>query len=359
MFERNRTPLDRLDPRRVCIIKPSALGDIVHALPVLSALRQQFPVAEISWVVNRSYELLLKGHPDLTETLPFDRGGKGKGLFARLLGFRHFLGELRRREFDLVLDLQGLFRSGVMCAATRATRRVGLHSSREGASWFYTDILDGPGRKSGHAVDRYWSAVSAFGAGSQRAVFRFPAFEREHAWARETLAACPRPWLMTAVGSRWETKRWWPAHFNELLKRAQANFGGTIVFVGGSEDLADSVEAARSVPGPTLMMPGGTTLPQLAALLSQADVMIANDTGPLHLAVALGRPVVAPYTCTRAVLTGPFGQLHRAVETTVPCAGSLLKRCPKMICMDELTPGRLWPVLREVLLRWECNSRSA
>ena len=87
--------------------------------------------------------------------------------------------------------------------------------------------------------------------------------------------------------------------------------------------------------------------------------MVGNDTGPLHVAVALGRPVVAPYTCTKAALTGPYGQTRAAVETGVWCAGSYRKRCDRMECMAELTPDRLWPTLREVANAWYNTSRSA
>jgi lipopolysaccharide heptosyltransferase I len=358
MLNRKRVPLDQLDPRRICIIKPSALGDIVHALPVLTGLRRRFPRAAITWAVNRAYEPLIAGHPDLNETLPFDRGSLKRGWWAGLQAFRHFLRELRQRHFDLVLDLQGLLRSGVMTWTTGAKRRLGLQSAREGASLFYTDVVEQTGREDAHAADRYWRAAAALGAKETDRAARFPAFEPEQAWAAQMLAELPRPWIIAAVGARWLTKRWPTAYFGELLKRAQDAFGGMVLFVGGPEDTAASIEAARHLSRP-LILTGSTTLPQLAALLSRADVMAANDTGPLHLACALGRPVVAPYTCTKAAWTGPFGQMDRAVETRVWCAGSLLKRCPRLECMAELTPDRLWPILREVLQQWEQTRRSA
>jgi heptosyltransferase I len=360
MLKRHRPPLTELQASRICIIKPSALGDIVHALPVLTGLRRRYPDAWISWVVNRSYEPLLQGHPDLNETIPFDRGvAKRQGWWKALLSFRRFLVELRWRRFDLVLDLQGLLKSGLMTWATRAPRRIGLSSAREGASWCCTDIVGGTGRLDAHAVDRYWEAARALGAKEEDRVFRLPPFHAAQAMAEETLRDFPRPWMMCAVGSRWETKRWPPSFFGELLRRAQEMSGGTVVFVGGGEDTPASIEAARSLSGPLLILTGQTTFPQLAATLSRADVMVANDTGPLHLACALGRPVVAPYTCTRAALTGPYGQRDRAIETNVWCAGSLVKQCPRMECMAELTPDRLWPTLQEVLQRWQSNSLSA
>src|SRR5262249_19879968 len=122
--------------RNIAIIKPSALGDIVHSLPVLSALRRRYPDARIIWVLNRAYEPLLLGHPLLNATLTFDRGVAKAGAVEAISTYGGFLAELRRQRFDLVLDLQGLLRSGIMCLATGARRRVGLSSSREGARWF-------------------------------------------------------------------------------------------------------------------------------------------------------------------------------------------------------------------------------
>ena len=111
--------------------------------------------------------------------------------------------------------------------------------------------------------------------------------------------------------------------------------------------------------GPAKDFTGKTTLPRLAALLAAADVMIANDTGPLHLAAAVGTPCVAPYTCTRVAKHGPYGFLGGGVETSVPCGGSYLKTCDKLICMPDLTPDRLWGRLAEVLETWARSYRSA
>jgi ADP-heptose:LPS heptosyltransferase len=182
-----------------------------------------------------------------------------------------------------------------------------------------------------------------------------PIREDARAWAGETLREYPRPWLLLGVASRWPTKRWPPEHFAALTRRAQERFGGTAVFVGGHDEVNLSQQTAARLTGPALDLTGRTDLPRLAALLGRADVMLANDTGPLHLAVALGRPVVAPFTCTRVRLNGPFGQDEHAVESTVWCQGSYLKKCSRLECMAELTPERLWPVLERELLTWQRN----
>jgi lipopolysaccharide heptosyltransferase I len=351
--------LEGVEARRVAIIKPSALGDIVHSLPVLTALRARFPRATITWVVNRAFEPLLTGHPDLTDTLPFDRGAL-KGVRGAVAATLAVASELRRRRFDLVIDMQGLLRSGVMAWLTGAPRRVGFSSAREGSRYAYTHRVKSPGRKEAHAVDRMWAVAEAFGVGHLPKQFRVPLRAEEVEAAARDLSALPRPVVAVAVGAKWLTKRWPTAHFAELLRRAQSHIGGSAVFVGTGEDTAASQDVIANLRGPALDLTGKTSLPRLAAVLSLADVMLANDTGPLHLGAALGRPCVAPYLCTKVVLHGPYTPAAGCAETSVPCAGSYLKNCGNMVCMAELTPDRLWPKLAEALDSWQRkNSRSA
>jgi len=201
--------------------------------------------------------------------------------------------------------------------------------------------------------------AEAFGVGGAEKCFRLSIAADARRWADDLLSALPRPWLGVGVGARWLTKRWPPEHFGALLREAQQQFGGTALFVGAADEGALADTTAHLLAGPVRQLAGRTSLPQLAALLSRVDVMVSNDTGPLHLAVALGRPVVAPYTCTQVRQNGPYGQSHRAVETTVWCHGSYRKKCDRLECMTELTPARLWPILREILGTWQSRSLSA
>jgi len=359
MAFRSRTPLHEINPRRIALLKPSALGDIIHSLPVLTALRRRFPQARLTWIVNSGYRSLLEGHPDLDDVLPFERGAVRKGWDKALLAYGRFLAQLRRRRFDLVVDLQGLLRSGLMAAASGAERRVGSSTAREGAGWFYTDVVQVPDLDQGHAVERYWRVAEALGAGEGEPRFRVHVSEAARVWADGMLRPWPRPWLTLGVGSRWQTKRWLPEHFAALAGRARDAFGGTIFLVGGGDETPLARAVKKQLPGSAHDLTGQTSLPQLAALLARSDLMIANDTGPLHLAAALGRPVVAPYTCTKVQLTGPYRAVGGAVETRVWCGGSYLKRCGRMECMAELTPERLWPLVDEVLQTWSSRSHSA
>ncbi len=339
-------------PQRIAIIKPSALGDIAHSLPVLSALRQRYPAAHIAWIVNHVYAPILEQHPDLNEVVRFDRGAVRKNWLKGGVDFARFLNHLRNQRFDLAIDLQGLLRTGLMTIATGAPVRIGLASAREGASLTYTHRVDDRTNVR-HAVDRYWRVIEALGDAPANKTFHVPIQDDARTWANGQLQALPRPWLAIGVGSRWLTKRWPPGHFAALATRAQVRYGGTAIFVGTPDEGELAEQAASFVVGPKLQLAGKTTLPQLVALLGACDVMLANDTGPLHLAVALGRPVVAPYTCTLIERTGPYAQADRAVATSVVCKGSYLKMCPHMKCMADLTPERLWPVLETILQSWQ------
>ena len=347
-----RATLQTLRPRRVCVIKPSSLGDVVHAFPLLACLRRHWPDARISWVVNRGLRSLLDGHPDLDEVIPFDRD-RVRFRPGAIGAVGRFVADLRAREFDVAVDLQGLLRSGLMTAATGAPTRVGLASAREGATLFYNYKVDAGGADV-HAVDRLLRVGAAFGADveyPEPAVAFAPA---DLDWARSQLAGLPRPWVALNVGARWLTKRWPPGHFAAVARRARAEMGAGLVLVGAPEDrpLVDELRAALG-DGPDGIPPldlcGRTTLPQLAALASELDLFVSNDTGPLHLAAAAGAPCVGVYTCTSPERTGPHGPRSVAVRSCVACAPSFRKACPTMHCMAELTPARVYAAVRSHL----------
>lgn len=338
-------------PHRIALIKPSALGDVIHALPVLSGLRQLYPQAEIAWVVHAAYADLLDGHPHLAEVIRFDRGGLKKGWRRALAALNSLRQQLRRRPFDLAIDLQGLFRSGVMAWLTGAPVRIGLAEAREGADWFVTHRLpELPGTP--HAVDRYWRVIEALGGGAWPKRFLLPRRPEAEAWAEQQLVRLPRPLIFINLGTRWETKRWPVRHFVGLARRLAHRHGGSVLLVGGPGEEPLGVEFRREWGAAVTDFIGRTSLPQLVSLFARADLALSNDSGPMHLAAALGRPVVAPFTCTDPRRHGPYGQLQHTACTAVACAASYLKQCPHLSCMTELTPDRLAPLAEGILESW-------
>ena len=236
------------DFRRILIIKPSSFGDVIHAMPVLHGLRSRFPKARISWLVANSCAGLLEGHPDLDEVIRFDR--KRYGRIGRNLGptieFVRFLGALRSRRFDLVLDLQGLFRSGFMTLATGACERLGFANAREFAPLFYTRRIAVKDMDM-HAVDRNYLFARTLGFGDLPVAFNMPVRAEAARAVVEVLAghgiAPGQPYAVMGPGTRWETKRWPAAGFAEIARRIRSEFGLPVAPTMGRRSEFDALAA--------------------------------------------------------------------------------------------------------------------
>ena len=340
----------RLDPRKICIVKPSSLGDISHSLPILPALRLLFPNSEITWVVNAAFRNLLDHNPLLNRVISFARGKPGNSS-SSVSGIAEVCGRLLREKYDLTIDLQGLLRSGLMTGATRAKVRVGMADAREGASFFYTHRVWAP-RLQLHAVDRVVRVAAELGLDGFEPSFQVCPTPHDRRWAKEVLDSVPSPRLILNLGARWLTKRWPPEHFAEIARRAEAEFGAGLVCVGADVDRPLAMTLRRAIaPLPLLDLTGKTSLLQLAALARESDLFVSNDTGPLHVAAAAEATVVGIYTCTNPALTGPYGPRAATVQSRVCCAPSLRKTCDRLECFTELSPDRVWKTVRDCLIR--------
>jgi len=356
LFAMSKTMLHprRQDPR-VLIIKPSSLGDIVHALPVLAALRARWPFAHVAWLVSRPFATLLEGHPLLDEVIVFDRQGYGRMLRSpvRAVDFVRFLRRLRRQRFDAVLDLQGLFRSGFLAWATGATRRFGFADARELAWLFYTRRVPGD-RRATHAVDMNLRLAAAAGFDTQTVTFPLGLRREELDEARTLLdraagTALPR-FVALAPGARWETKRWPVERLAQLIERLHAGGFPPVVLLGGPDDrfLAERIRGATR--GPIVDLTGRTTLRQLAALLSLAEVVICHDSGPMHVAAALGKPLVALFGPTDPARTGPYGRPESIIRVPLDCSPCYERQCPlgHHNCMQKIDVETVLSAVRRV-----------
>lgn len=328
-------------PKRILIIKPSALGDVVHALPVLNLLRLRWPEARISWLIGSGFADLVRGHPQLDEVITFDRRRFGQSWYNPMAAVElwKFIGSVGRHDFDLVIDLQGLLRSGSMTALTRAPVRVGFANARELAHMFYTHHVPIDSMEQ-HAIDRYLAVSEALGCGREPVEFKFVTDEADRLHVAKLLNGVER-FALLLPGANWATKRWPPKKYAELIAPLYDQFGLTTILAGGPDvrDIATEIfmhykpALAGRVPK-VIDAVGKTTIRQLVVLIERAAMVIANDSGPMHIAAALNRPLVTIFGPTNPIRTGPFNRPGTVLRFDLPCSPCYSRQCSHVSCMN-------------------------
>ena len=301
-----------IDYRNILIIKPSALGDIVHALPVLAALRISFPKARITWLIRKEFAPLLECVEGLDEILLFDRKLLGHwyyrpAAFKALLGF---MKNLRCNQYDLVLDLQGLFRTALFARMTACAKRIGMADSREFAGLFYTHKVSRPA-DSIHVLDYYHALLKKAEIETRPTtdpLFKVP--EKITASFRQKLeqSNITKDYLVLVPSSAHPSKCWPAERFAKLAENLNRQFELAVIAIGTEKD-ASIIEAIKTHCGiPLVDLVGKTTIVELVALLQQARGVVSNDTGPGHIAAAMGIPTVLIFGHTNPMRVGPYQQ---------------------------------------------------
>lgn len=342
---------------RILLIKPSAVGDIVHALPVLVRLRERYPDAQIDWLVTPENADLVRHHPALSNVVLFDRrryARFGREWFATK-GMLALLAAIRRSQYELVIDLHGQLRSAMFTVATGAPYRVGFERTREGAWLVYSHhipLLD----PRAHAVDRYlWlGEVLGFEAGTPDFRIYLPEAVEERVddlLSRNRLLG--RPLALLVPGTVWQTKHWRVEGFAGVARHLiQRDFG--VVLAGAPKDRIRCRQVAALAPA-VIDLSGETTLAEMIALVRRSEICVTNDSGSMHLAVALNRPVVSVFGPTSATLTGPYGRPEAVVQAHVACSPCLLRKLAhcrhQHACMEEVTTGMVVHRLEGLLAR--------
>jgi heptosyltransferase I len=331
-------------PRRILIIKPSAIGDVVHALPVLPRLRKLWPEATISWMITPPCAGLVERHPMVDEVIIFERKRWGRswyspGALGELAGF---IRKLRKKEFDLVIDLQGLMRSAWVGMASGAPRRIGFANARELAPIFYSELVE-CSWKNDHAVQRYLKMASALGCSEGPAEFVFAVDDDDRKYIQEKIPAGTE-YAVMLPGANWQTKRWPAKKYAALVKPLKERFGLETAISGSSAD----TEIGRQIPAKFDLV-GKTNLRQIVALLERARLVIGNDTGPMHMAAAMGIPLISPYGPTDPKRTGPFERESSVVRLELPCSPCYSRTCSHRSCMEWLEIGPILQVAESQL----------
>ncbi len=329
---------------KAVLIKPSSLGDVIHTLPLVTAISRQVPGSIVDWVVRPEYAALVTAHPDVRQTLLFHRAR-----WSRAANMPHTLAEiiglvrqLRREHYDYLLDVQGLLRSGMLSLLSGARIRVGFVNAREFARFSYNRPVAIPGQGI-HAVDRYMLLLQELGLSPSAPDFglQIPAQAADSVQAllRQVDVQDGRSLIVLNPDTRWDTKKWLPERFATLADLLVSELGADVLFVGGpaeKDTVASIVSLCRER---TANLAGVTDLIQLAALLKQADLMITCDSGPMHLAAAVGTKVLALFGPTDPVRTGPYGSGHRVIQKQEDCVPCLKRSCAleHRICMASIS----------------------
>jgi lipopolysaccharide heptosyltransferase I len=346
---------------RILLIKPSALGDVIHTVPVLVKLRARYPTAQIDWLLTPPIAELIRHHPGLSNVLLFTRqaaGGLGQNL--------SLLSRIWRMRYDLVIDLHGQFRSALFTLVSGAPTRIGfdrprpevsrassrqlpkaayLHGwtgAREGAWMAYSNRIPIPTLDI-HAVDRYLWLGSMLGLDENPPDFSIPVPPQTQAHVDALLerhGLLGKELVVLVPGTIWETKHWMVEGFavvaNYLSRSKRA-----VVLAGSAKERSRCRAVTEACPQ-ACDLSGQTTVSQLAALIQRSALCITNDSGSMHLTVALGKPVVSIFGPTDPVWIGPYGRPHAVVRAEVPCSPCYLRKlrsCPNgHVCMKEVTP---------------------
>lgn len=348
----NKINLEKIN--RILIVKMSSIGDVIHALPALAVLRKNFPKAHISWIIEpKSYDII-RAHPYLDEVILADLEAIGEKLKrpATLLQgigeIRNLAKKIKAGNYDLVLDLQGLLKSGLSSYFSQAPHRLVYGKNREGSALFATQVV--PIRpESLHAVEKCLDVVRFLGIPVEEGdneQFTMAVLPEDESFAEEFLASqgvkAGEMLIGLNPGAAWITKQWPPSSFAALGDLLIEKYNCKIVVFGGPTDshLVDGI--ASRMKYPPILAGGKTTLKQLAALIKSCKVFIGNDTGPMHLSIAVGTPVVAIFGPTSPIFTGPYGSKQIVVSKNLECAPCFKsKKCPqdgKIECLKTITP---------------------
>ena len=299
-------------PQRILIIKPSSLGDVAATLPLLCDLRRLYPHSKIDWLIRPAFADLINGHDALDELILFQQGhlarwwsGRGVGAAASL---RH---KLQAKKYDMVFDAQGLLRSALIARLTKALVRIGFTSAREGATLFYTHGVD-MRRQDEVAVVRMRSLLTPIQKPDEHVEFRVPISPAIIEAVRQIMNASG-PVAAIIPGARWDAKRWSHDGFVDIGRRLLAA-GVKPIVLGSPQERSLCQYVAEGIGPGALNLGGKTSLDQMIAALALSRIAIGNDSGPLHVAVALGKPVVALYGPTDEKSVGPWNQLHHVLR---------------------------------------------
>jgi heptosyltransferase-1 len=324
---------------KILILKPSSLGDVIQALPVLRLLKRHEPSSQIYWWIDADLAPLLEGDPDLAGLVRFERR---RWISPRLWPeVWRSIRWMREQNFDLVLDLQALARSGIFAWLANGKFLAGLDDPREGAPGFY-DLVVPRDSFHTHAVDWYLDALRALHVPVSTDFNWLPERPAVDAELRRKWNTPAARWIVLQPGARWANKRWPVEHFSNLIRNLAASHPRfQFAILGGAADRDLGAALALADPRRCLDLTGKISLPEMVEWIRLAELMISNDTGPMHVAVALGKPLVALFGPTEPRRTGPYARPEAVLQSNLSCAPCMKSYCTysqPLECLRALSP---------------------
>lgn len=333
---------------KILIVKLSSIGDVVHTLPALEALSKGLSdkglKARIDWLVEEAASSVLKGHPLINELIVVKRGWR-KNLRANL----KTAAALKARQYDLVLDFQGLLKSAAWVWLSKGKKRVGFANSREGSRFAYNEKLPAYDVEQ-HAVDRYLLLARSVGGATGEAVFRIETSKAAESIKKKLKAkGVAVPFFVMVTRGRWATKLWRDDRFIELARRLVRDRELACVLVGSPSDKDGLDMMASAIGSGAFNMAGSTDLKELFALFRLSRFAVTVDSGPMHIAAASGVKTVALFGPTAPWRTGPYGKGHAIVRKGIECSPCFKKVCATPKCMEEITVDDVLEAVNKIM----------
>ena len=325
-------------PGSILILKLSSLGDVVHALPLASALKGNIPGLRLGWVVQKGFSEIVENHPAVDDVFIFERS---RGSIASIKNYFCLIREIRRKKYDIIIDLQGSMKSAafVMLGGARSMGFKRGSSRVDPASTLFTGFkVEEPG---GHIVERYLAFARVLGVKDLHPDFNLKAEEQASQDAARFLeknGLGGKKIVIMHPGAAWKTKIWPAGNYIKLINMIydKMPWAGVVITAGGGEEEAAAAIKAKCAGAPALA--AGLSLDGLAALIDRCDVFIGSDSGPLHLAAALDKRVLGLYGPTDQARNGPFCKNSVVLKSRRKCAGCWKRTCPDNECMEDIKP---------------------
>ncbi len=332
---------------RVLIVKLSALGDVVHSLPVAVEIKRQVPEAQVWWVAESINAPLLEAHPAVDRVLVSPRYiWKEAGMGQAMEAMGRVVAELRA-GFEAVIDLQGLIKSAFFVAMARSKRKIGFRDYKEKIASVVLNEPMPPYDPDRHAVLRYLDVLEPLGLERPAVVdFGLEWMGSLASGVMSSLGLEGKDVVVVHPMARWESKLWPEAHWRELIGLFVRE-GLSVVITG---DKADQPVCARlGAAAGALDCSGRLGLVELGALMAGARAVVSTDTGPMHLAAGVGTGVVGLFGPTAPWRTGPFGSGHRVLRAGLECSPCFMRECSDVRCMREIAPKEVFAAAMEVV----------